>query len=91
MADVCEIEVECNENPLLRLANSRDRLILRTAELLVVNRVGVVTAISKPGRRFDGQILIQFEPHAAALTGVITTRSRASSAAYAIAAATSLG
>jgi tRNA pseudouridine-54 N-methylase len=80
-SDVGEIQVEGDRNALLVLTDFGDGRVGSSAQMLVEHRVRIVAVTAKQGSQIGGEVLIEFEPHAAAPSGVVTTRSRASSAA----------
>jgi hypothetical protein len=81
MANICKIEIECDESPLLRGTNLGDGSIWSATHTLIMYRVGIMPLSSQHICRFHGQILVEFELHAAAPSGVATIRSLAKSAA----------
>ena len=49
--DVGEIQIESNEDPILRLRGIKDSRIGVTSQLLVENRVHILTSLAKQGFR----------------------------------------
>ena len=83
--DVREVEVEGDEGPLFASANIDEPRIRVTAQSFIGDGMNVMVGAEQVRQR-RRQILVELELHA---TSVATTLSRASSAAYAIAAVTS--
>ncbi len=75
--DIGEIQVQRNQSTALKPTNLDDAWITGTAKCLLEHGVRFVTGSEKPSRQRRRQILIKLEFQAA----VVTTRSRASSAA----------
>lgn len=83
--DVGKIEIECNEHATLASANVDYALVRLTTECLRNNGMRVMPFGNEQLRKRRRKVFVELEFHAA----VSTTRSRANSAAYDIAAATS--
>ncbi len=75
--DVGEVQVQRDQRSIFRATDLDHSWIARTAESLVDNGVRFVTGGEKLLRQCRREILVELEPHAV----VVTTRSRASSAA----------
>ena len=84
--DVREIEIKRDQRSAFTSANFDHSLVGLTAQSLLNNRMGIVSSGDEYLRQRGREVLVKFEVHAALVN---TTRSRANSAAYAIAAATS--
>lgn len=88
---VSEPPIQRRQDPLFNAHDFGDRRITTSAQPLAQDRGHVVTVCEQERGDFVGKILVQLEAHQAAPGMKGITSSRASSAAYAIAASTSSG
>jgi hypothetical protein len=80
-AEVGKVQVECNEGPAFGGADFPQLQIGLSPQVLVMDGQDIVACSLQKRGSFDGQVLVDFEFHAAAVDGIAITLSRANSAA----------
>lgn len=84
-SNVSEPNVQSEDDSVLQAANIPNSRVWKTFKKLILHSEGIMTRVAKDFRDLGGQVFIYLEPHQW-VPEKTTRRSRASSAAYLIAA-----
>jgi len=85
--DVCEVTIKRDEDTVFSVGHRQNPIVIDSSEPLVAGQCGVVTVLAKNDADGVGNVLVQLDARHGYAAGIGTIRSRASSAAYASAAA----